>query len=70
MAISVRVPRLAKALRLDELVVLTSAGDILGAAAPGRVGQRDAALLVRVARAKPEASVQGDGRALTVDAAL
>jgi signal transduction histidine kinase len=69
LAISLRVPRLAKAFALDELVVLTSAGEILGSTAAGRVGKRDAALLTRVGQAKAEASVQGDGRTLTVEAA-
>jgi signal transduction histidine kinase len=35
LAISVRVPELAQALRLDELYVVTSAGEVLGAQAPG-----------------------------------
>jgi two-component system, NtrC family, nitrogen regulation sensor histidine kinase NtrY len=67
--ISLRVPKLAKALSLDELVVLTSAGEILGATAQGRVGQRDARLVDLVSKAKPAASLQGDGRALAVEAA-
>lgn len=67
--ISLRVPKLAKALSLDELVVLTSAGEILGATAQGRVGQRDPRLLELVSKAKAAASLQGDGRALAVQAA-
>lgn len=67
--ISLRVPKLAKALSLDELVVLTSAGEILGATAQGRVGQRDAKLLGLVSRAKADAGLQGDGRALAIEAA-
>jgi two-component system, NtrC family, nitrogen regulation sensor histidine kinase NtrY len=35
LAISVRVPELAQALRLDELYVVSSAGELLGAHAPG-----------------------------------
>jgi two-component system nitrogen regulation sensor histidine kinase NtrY len=35
LAISVRVPELAQALRLDELYVVTSAGEVLGAQTPG-----------------------------------
>jgi len=70
LAISLRVPKLAKALSLDELVVLTSAGEILGATTPGRVGQRDAKLLALLGSAKKtvEAQVQGDGSALAVQA--
>ena len=68
--ISLRVPKLAKALALDELVVLTSAGEILGARSPGRVGQRDPKLLALLGSAKKEvkAQVQGDGSALVVQA--
>jgi signal transduction histidine kinase len=67
--ISLRVPKLAKALALDELVVLTSAGEILGATTPGRVGQRDAKLLALLGSAKEvKAHVQGAGRALAVQA--
>lgn len=68
--ISLRVPKLAKALSLDELVVLTSAGEILGTTTPGRVGQRDAKLLALLGSAKKEveAQVQGDGSTLAVQA--
>ena len=44
------VPKLARAHRLDELVLLTNTGDVLGAADPAVVGRRDAALAARVAR--------------------
>ena len=44
------VPKLAQAHRLDELVLLTHSGDVLGALDPALVGQRDAALAARVAR--------------------
>jgi hypothetical protein len=68
LAISLRVPKLAKALSLDELVVLTSAGEILGGTAQGRVGQRDAQLLELVGKAEGSAGLQGDGRTLAVRA--
>ena len=68
LAISLRVPKLAKALSLDELVVLTSAGEILGGTAQGRVGQRDAQLLELVGKAQGSAGLQGDGRTLAVQA--
>ncbi|HYJ09322.1 MAG TPA: ATP-binding protein [Polyangiaceae bacterium] len=55
--LSLRVPKLAKALALDELVVLTSSGEILGATSPGRVGQRDAELARQLAKAPNEARV-------------
>lgn len=56
--ISLRVPKLAKALLLDELTVLTSAGEILGSTSSGRAGQRDAELSLRIAKAKPEATIE------------
>jgi signal transduction histidine kinase len=67
--ISLRVPKLAKAFSLDELVVLTSSGEILGSTKPGHVGQRDAELLARVVKAPADARLHGSGSALAVDAA-
>ena len=67
--ISLRVPKLAKAFALDQLVVLTSAGEILGSTTPGHVGQRDAELAARVLKAPNSARLQGAGSALAVDAA-
>ena len=67
--ISLRVPKLAHALALDELTVLTSSGEILGSTTPGRVGQRDAALAALVAKAPDGARVRGEGHALAVTAA-
>lgn len=55
--LSLRVPKLAKALALDELLVLTSSGEILGATSPGRVGQRDAELARQLAKAPNTARV-------------
>jgi len=51
LSISVRVPRLAKALRLDELTVVTSTGEIVGSTQEGRVGQLDKELAARVSKA-------------------
>lgn len=54
LSLSLRVPELMKALRLDELELVTSNGEILGAGQPGLVGKRDpalAALLAKPARA-------------------
>lgn len=67
--ISLRVPKLAKAFSLDELVVLTSSGEILGSTTPGDVGKRDAELLTRVAQARTNARLEGAGSQLAVDAA-
>ena len=64
--ISLRVPKLARALSLDELVVLTSSGEILGSTLPGSVGRRDAELATRVAKAPASAQLQGKGKALAV----
>jgi two-component system, NtrC family, nitrogen regulation sensor histidine kinase NtrY len=44
------VPKLKKAHGLDELVLLTDAGEVLGAHDAGLVGQRDRALVERVKR--------------------
>jgi len=67
--LSLRVPKLARALSLDQLVVLTSSGEILGSTTPGQVGQRDAQLLARITQAKSNARLEGAGRTLTVDTA-
>lgn len=64
--ISLRVPKLAKALLLDELTVLTSSGEILGSTTPGRVGQRDAALAALVQKAAGKAELRGQGEKLDV----
>ena len=66
LAISLRVPKLARALSLDELVVLTSSGEILGSTLPGSVGRRDPELATRVAKAPASAQLQGQGKALAV----
>lgn len=67
--ISLRVPKLARALALDELTVLTSSGEILGSTTPGRVGQRDSELATRIQRAPPRAELRGEGKRLDVTAA-
>jgi len=67
--ISLRVPKLAKAFSLDELVVLTSAGEILGSTTPGQVGKRDPELAARVAKPRDNAQLQGAGKALSVSTA-
>ncbi|HYP88530.1 MAG TPA: hypothetical protein VEQ59_10255, partial [Polyangiaceae bacterium] len=60
--ISLRVPKLANALGLDELTVLTSSGEILGSTTLGRVGQRDQELAARVAQAPSDALLVGAGK--------
>ena len=67
--ISLRVPKLAKALALDELTVLTSSGEILGSTTPGRVGQRDTKLAARIQQAAARAELRGAGKQLAVSAA-
>lgn len=67
--ISLRVPKLAKALALDELTVLTSSGEILGSTTPGRVGQRDSELAARIQQAAGRAELRGSGKQLEVSAA-
>ncbi len=56
LAISVRVPELAQALRLDELYVLSSSGEILGSHTPGNPAQGPA--LVRYLEHASKASVR------------
>jgi two-component system, NtrC family, nitrogen regulation sensor histidine kinase NtrY len=51
LSISLRVPELAKAFQLDELVLLDSHGEVLGALGAGGAGRRDPGLAARVARA-------------------
>jgi len=48
LSLSLRVPELMKALRLEELVLVTSSGEILGAGQEGLVGKRDRKLLARM----------------------
>jgi len=67
--ISLRVPKLAKALSLDELSVVTSSGEILGSTSAGRTGQRDSDLAARVLRAPAEARLEGTRGDLRVTAA-
>lgn len=67
--ISLRVPKLAKALGLDSLTVITSTGEILGSTTPGQVGQRSAELLAQVSKAPAETLLRGQGQALTASAA-
>ena len=67
--ITLRVPKQAKAFSLDQLVVLTSSGEILGSTTPGDVGRRDPELLARVAKAKTRSQLRGSGAALSVEAA-
>ncbi len=48
LSLSLRVPELMKALGLDELVLVTGDGEVLGAGEPGKVGSRDPALAARL----------------------
>jgi two-component system nitrogen regulation sensor histidine kinase NtrY len=67
--ISLRVPKLAKALNLTELTVLTSSGEILGSTSPGRVGQKAPRLVEQVVKAPSGAKLEGEGKSLTLSAA-
>lgn len=67
--LSLRVPKLAKALALDELTVLTPTGEIIGSTSSGRVGQRAPELPARVLKAPAGSVVQGEGSALSVSVA-
>lgn len=66
LSISLRVPALARAFDFDELLLVTHAGDVLGAHADGLVGRRDAELVARAERSA--AGLRRDGP-LAVEAA-
>jgi two-component system nitrogen regulation sensor histidine kinase NtrY len=53
LSFSLRVPELAKALKLDELALVSARGEVLGALAHGQVGRRDPALAARIVRGGP-----------------
>ncbi|HEY3497761.1 MAG TPA: ATP-binding protein [Polyangiaceae bacterium] len=53
LSISLRVPELAKAFQLDEIVLLDSHGDVLGAFGTGQPGRREPQLAARVAKGGP-----------------
>jgi signal transduction histidine kinase len=59
LALSLRVPELAKALKFDELVLVTTTGEVLGASPDtGRAGSRDPKLARRIAGDPRQASVR------------
>jgi two-component system, NtrC family, nitrogen regulation sensor histidine kinase NtrY len=59
LALSLRVPELAKALKFDELVLVTTAGEVLGASPDtGRAGSRDPKLARRIAGDRNLATVR------------
>src|SRR5690606_31050296 len=66
LSIGLRVPALARACDFDELLLVTHAGDVLGAHADGAVGRRDAELVARAERSA--AGLRRDGP-LAVEAA-
>ncbi len=68
LSLSLRVPELMKALRLDELVLVTNRGDILGAGKEGLVGKRDLKLLARMRKPVETASLRTSESPLAVEA--
>lgn len=66
--LSLRVPKLARALSLDQLAVLTSSGEVLGSTLAGQVGKRDPKLLTRVLKAAAGAALEGESGTLGVEA--
>lgn len=69
LSISLRVPELAKALRLDELVLLTSHGEILGSGPESaRVGERDPKLAGELRGDPRQAKVRTGAGAPAIDA--
>ena len=70
LSVSLRVPELMQGLRLDELVLLTHQGEVLGAGhAEGLVGKRDRALAERTLRAVERPELRTKERPLAVEAA-
>jgi signal transduction histidine kinase len=62
LALSLRVAELMKAMRLDELVLVTGRGEVLGAGhASGLVGSRDAALAAELRTDESRATVRTQG---------
>ncbi len=69
LSISLRVPELARALRLDELVLLTNHGEILGSGPESaRVGERDRKLADELRGDPRQAKVRTGGGAPAIDA--
>ncbi len=68
LSLSLRVPELMKALRLDELVLVTNRGEILGAGKEGLVGKRDEKLLARMQNPGETASLRTTESPLAVEA--
>lgn len=70
LSLSLRVPELMKGLRLDELLLVTSEGEILGAGhADGLVGKRDKTLATRIANAGAKAKLRTGEAPLAIEAA-
>lgn len=69
LSLSLRVPELMKALRLDELVLVTSEGEVLGAGhADGLVGKRDKRLAERMQSGTRSARLRTTEPPLAVEA--
>lgn len=68
LSLSLRVPELMKALRLDELVLISSDGEILGAGQEGLVGKRDPDLAKLLSQPSAVADVRTTRSPLAVEA--
>src|SRR6185295_18408288 len=69
LALSLRVPELMKALGLDELTLLTSGGEVLGAGhAAGLVGSRDPKLAAKLRGDVNRAEVRTTGEKPAIEA--
>jgi two-component system nitrogen regulation sensor histidine kinase NtrY len=71
LALSLRVPELMKAIRLDELLLVTGRGEVLGAGhASGLVGTRDEAVAKKLKADPRQATIRTEGgpRALAIEA--
>ena len=69
LALSLRVPELMKALRLDELVLVTGRGEVLGAGhASGLVGTRSTALAEELVKDPHQANIRAKEGPLAIEA--
>jgi signal transduction histidine kinase len=69
LSLSLRVPQMMEAMRLDELTLVTGQGEVLGAGhADGLVGKRDPALAAILAQPAESARVHRRGNALSIQA--
>lgn len=60
LSISLRVPEVARARRLDQLTLITYRGDILGSSTPGETGRRDPELAARFGKERSWSALRSE----------